>query len=130
MQQKGFLVCLLITFACASFSPRGKEKVPESIVFETSLGSVTFDHVTHREYTKNWCATCHHTRDPGERQRCRTCHKGKIATDEDDPPSFWDVKMNLCRGCHRERNAAGGESNAPVDCMQCHSIKKVSDYRN
>lgn len=98
---------------------------PESIVFQTSLGSVTFFHNKHERYLKNDCAKCHHVQGEKKKQACRHCHKRKTETAEEDPPSFYDVKMAFCRGCHREKRAARKASKAPVFCKECHNVKEI-----
>ena len=35
------------------------EKPPQTIVFETKMGNVTFQHAKHIERAKNDCTTCH-----------------------------------------------------------------------
>ena len=108
-------------------------RAPKVVVFESSLGPVRFDHAHHVRDLNLECPTCHHPR-PGEAkpqpraerpEACRKCHQERSETAEGDPPSFYDVKMKLCRGCHLDRKTVDRDSRAPTDCEQCHDIRKA-----
>jgi len=96
------------------------------IIYDTSLGPVTFYHDKHVEHTNNDCIKCHHVKDGEEKQSCRPCHKKKSETAAGDPLSFYDVKMKFCRGCHREIRSDNPKSIAPTLCRECHDVKKIN----
>jgi len=97
----------------------------QTIIFEASLGPVTFLHDKHQEITNNDCSICHHLKDEKGKQACRQCHKRKNETFEDDPLSFYDVKMQFCRNCHRGKNSQVENPKAPVSCRDCHDVKAI-----
>jgi len=101
-------------------------KGPEIVVFPANLGSVSFDHRMHQDQLEGKCDHCHHPLAANSlRQRCRDCHKRKAETTDNDPASFYDIKMSLCRGCHREKLNVDKTSIAPVNCKGCHNVKEI-----
>ncbi len=127
--QKGSWAFMVLGFILLPVTLRAEGVGPELMVFKTRLGSVTFLHHNHGEYVNGECAKCHHTTAQSNQQACRNCHKSKPETLEGDPVSFYDVKMGLCRDCHREKRAAGEASKAPVLCEECHNVKEIRDSR-
>lgn len=100
---------------------------PDRILFETKLGPVAFAHSGHAQLLNQGCTGCHHQEKKGDRQPCRRCHKKKAETAEGDPPSFYQVKMDFCRGCHLERREGGSSAKAPIHCERCHDIRKMAN---
>ncbi len=118
-----FVVCLI--FVRHYFTkPARMEKPPAIITFEADLGPVTFYHTKHQQYLKENCVLCHH-KNKENIYACRKCHKKKKDTVEGDPISFYDVKMNLCRGCHQRYLEQDTSSKAPIHCNECHDVKKI-----
>ncbi len=101
-------------------------KGPEIVIFPANLGSVSFGHRMHQDQLEGKCDHCHHPLAANSlRQRCRDCHKRKAETTDNDPASFYDIKMSLCRGCHREKLNVDKTSIAPVNCKGCHNVKEI-----
>jgi|GEM_PF-571438 len=116
-------ICLL--FSCSLFTRTAKIKPgPKVITFEADLGPVLFHHRKHQLYLKQNCVTCHH-RGSEKTPACRSCHKKKKVTMEGDPIAFFDVKMNLCRGCHQRERDQETSLKAPIHCSECHDTKKI-----
>ena len=122
---KTFWFWILLIFFLCSLTLGEQNKGPETILFSSILGSVRFYHHKHRTLISNDCLKCHHLKDENKKQACRDCHKGKNETTTGDPPSFYHVKMNLCRGCHREKRNADRKAKAPVNCRECHNVKEL-----
>ncbi len=97
---------------------------PETVIFSTRFGPVTFLHAKHQAFAPQQCATCHHQTAQGTTHACRSCHKGSTETKEGDPLSFSEVKMKFCRGCHARRKDEDQTSKAPVACEECHRVKE------
>jgi hypothetical protein len=117
-------VCMLLSCKhCKELA--APEQTPELIVFTAELGPVSFPHKRHRQLLQNNCTQCHHRGSEKDRH-CRTCHKRKIETKEGDPASFFDVKMNFCRGCHQQLRDNETSARAPVHCTECHDVKKIN----
>lgn len=102
-----------------------RDSGPESVVFDTPLGPVSFAHERHRDSLGIECLKCHHGPEGVKAPSCRSCHKKKAETGEGDPRSFYQVKMEFCRGCHLERKENEQSTRAPVNCEQCHDMKKM-----
>jgi len=73
---------------------------PPDVVFESSIGNVTFPHARH---LKMGCQTCHHQIKAGPLQ---TPH-----------PDYLDSTWIHCDTCHSEEAASGG---AYYKCSLCH----------
>lgn len=98
---------------------------PETIRFETGIGSATLDHRGHQVRVGIDCRVCHHPEDKGAKKPCGNCHKGRVeALQEGGAPAYFDVKMKLCRGCHLEKREADRASQAPIHCAECHDIRE------
>jgi hypothetical protein len=100
-------------------------EIPNAIIYNASLGPVFFLHDKHLEITSNNCDLCHHLKEAERKKACRDCHKKKADMVEGDPISFFDVKMNFCRGCHTKARAASQKSPAPTACSECHQVKSI-----
>lgn len=99
---------------------------PDTVIFSTTFGPVPFTHDKHQAFVPQQCATCHHPTAQGTTYTCRTCHKRSIETKEGDPPSFSEVKMKFCRGCHVRRKEGDQTAKAPVACEGCHEVNPSS----
>lgn len=120
------MVALALAFlAGGAASEPVLERGPDRVVFETTLGPVSFDHGRHRDSLGIECLKCHHGPAQAASRACRSCHKKKAETAEGDAPSFYQVKMEFCRGCHLEKKENDRLSRAPVNCEQCHDMKKM-----
>ncbi len=106
------LFILLLILGCLTFtSLGGAEKPPESLVFESKLGNVTFDHAKHVERASDDCTACHEKLFPQSRAPLNfkaAMHKKAEAA------------KTSCAGCHVD----GGTSFATKGkCKTCH-VKK------
>jgi hypothetical protein len=116
--------CLLLSCKqCRELA--AQRPAPNIIIFAAELGQVSFPHISHQQYVKNNCAVCHHEGSEKD-HRCRNCHKRKVETKEGDPRAFFDVKMNLCRGCHQKLRDNETSTKAPIHCTECHDVKKIN----
>jgi len=133
LQEQVMIVKILLALLAASLlfsckhcaSPAAREPGPELITFTAELGPVVFPHRSHQQQLKNSCVQCHHTGSEKD-HHCRHCHKRKIETKEGDPIAFFDVKMNLCRGCHQQLRDNESSTKAPIHCTECHDVKKIN----
>lgn len=104
-----FFAILSLTFV-VSVSPafQEKEKAPDSIVFESKMGKVTFDHKKHDERAKGKCETCHP----------KPWAKGKGALNyKAAAHKTAEAAKASCATCHVE----GGMSFASKgNCAKCH----------
>ena len=124
-------ILLVLLSACLLFSCKhcikpavDTESGSEIIMFAAELGPVTFPHRNHQQHLKNGCVQCHHKGSEKD-HHCRHCHKRKIETKEGDAVAFFDVKMNLCRGCHQQLRDNETSTRAPIHCTECHDVKKI-----
>jgi len=83
---------LLITLMLVAFTLT-LAYATDSVKYENSKGTVTFDHKTH-----------------GEKLGCDACHKGEPAKIEIDKNAAHGA---ACKDCHKEK---GG----PTKCNDCH----------
>lgn len=99
---------------------KAQDKGQESYIFEAKPGNVTFTHWKHQDELKIDCMSCHHKTEAGATPKaCTTCHKiGVTTVPEGEPPTMKDAAHHLCRGCHKEKAAAGEK--APTKCLECH----------
>lgn len=85
-----------------------EKKVPATIVFESKMGNVTFQHLKHQERVKGDCKVCH----------------DKLFPQSKAPLNFKagmhkpaEAKKISCAGCH----VAGGTAFATKgNCNKCH----------
>ena len=118
-----FIICLF--FSCCRFTRPAKINTgPEVITFEADLGPVLFHHRKHQHSLKQNCVICHH-KGSEKTPACRSCHKKKKDTAEEDPICFFEVKMSLCRGCHQRERDQETSTKAPIHCNECHDTKKI-----
>jgi hypothetical protein len=117
--QLGWVTFLSLLILAAETVPEG----PGTIRFETDIGPATLDHRGHQKRLNHDCAVCHHQEERGGRKPCGSCHKLRLEVEEGGPPSYFDVKMKLCRGCHLEEREKDRASKAPIECSECHDIR-------
>ena len=123
-------ILLALLSACLLFSCNyciklvSIEPGPALITFTAELGPVAIPHRSHQQQLKNSCMQCHHKGSEKD-HHCRHCHKRKIETKEGDPVAFFDVKMNVCRGCHQQLRDNETSTKAPIHCTECHDVKKI-----
>jgi hypothetical protein len=98
---------------------------PDTIVYTSARGTVTFTHGSHARMTD--CVSCHHESRPekplqSEFQKCGACH-----TDPATEPvrtswraAFHDTvkKEGMCYTCHKAEAANGRQ--VPMQCGECH----------
>lgn len=102
--------CLLLLMVLL-VSPMGAfaehHQGPEQVIFETTIGTITFLHVEHQAKISD-CTECHHK--GVDKGKCRNCHtlEGK-----DDIPKAYHAFHVQCKGCHRN-------SSGPTHCKGCH----------
>jgi ribosomal protein L40E len=132
LQPVMFIRFMVITLAaCLFFSCKqcreltAQQPAPTIIICSAELGPVSFPHISHQQYLKNNCVPCHHAGSEND-HHCRHCHKRKLETKEGDPRAFFDVKMNLCRGCHQQLRDNETSARAPIHCTECHDVKKIN----
>ncbi|MBN2466583.1 MAG: cytochrome c3 family protein [Deltaproteobacteria bacterium] len=119
------LVCIsLLLIPTYGFLSDNPDQLPDVIIFESSLGPVSFHHDRHLKETREDCTVCHHAAKSPVRS-CRRCHKHPNETGAGDPLPFYEVKMTFCRDCHRTRNNPEDREWAPVSCRGCHDVKQI-----
>ncbi len=118
MMRKLICIFVLAGFVVAGLMATGAFAAKDEIVFDASMGKVTFPHKKHSETLKIDCVKCHHTWKPGETsgKKCEECHK-KAA--EGKTPSMKDAAHKTCKGCHDELKKANKPA-GPTGCTQCH----------
>ena len=117
--KKGLIsVGVLVGFVLSSLMVTGAFAAKDEIVFDASMGKVTFPHKKHSETLKIDCLKCHHTWKQGETSGkvCRECHKGSV---EGKTLSVKDAFHNTCKACHDEAKKANKPA-GPTGCTQCH----------
>ena len=93
---------------------------PEDIIMKTKEAKkpAEFPHRFHQEVMG--CMSCHHAKGQIVTiKKCATCHNEEMENEK-----LNNLKLAghaLCRGCHKEVNAAGKE--APKKCSGCHPLK-------
>ena len=119
------LLFAILFFSCTYCIKPAVETEPgsEIITFTAELGPVAFPHRSHQQQLKNSCVQCHHKGSEKD-HHCKHCHKRKIETKEGDPVAFFDVKMNVCRGCHQQLRDNETSTKTPIHCTECHDVKK------
>jgi predicted CXXCH cytochrome family protein len=112
---------ILVGFGLSILMATGAFAAKDEIVFDASMGKVTFTHKKHSETLKIDCLKCHHTWKQGETsgKKCTECHK---AAAEGSTPSIKDASHKTCKGCHDEAKKADKPA-GPTGCTQCH-VKK------
>lgn len=98
---------------------------PDTVVFNTSRGTVTFLHAKHAEASE--CSSCHHESRPEkpletERQKCRDCHTEEpvapMATSLRNAMHDTEAREGTCFTCHKAEAAKG--VTVPTRCADCH----------
>jgi len=118
MKKRLLSMVVLVGFVLSSLMVTGAFAAKDEIVFDASMGKVTFAHKKHSETLKIDCLKCHHTWKQGETsgKKCMECHKagaeGKVLTAK-------DAFHNTCKGCHDEAKKANKPA-GPTGCTQCH----------
>ena len=112
---------ILVGFGLSILMATGAFAAKDEIVFDASMGKVTFAHKKHSETLKIDCLKCHHTWKQGETsgKKCLECHK---AGPEGKGLSAKEVFHKTCKGCHDEAKKANKPA-GPTGCTQCH-VKK------
>jgi len=118
MKKRLISIAVLVGFVFAGLMVTGAFAAKDEIVFDASMGKVTFVHKKHSETLKIDCLKCHHTWKQGETsgKKCMDCHK---ASAEGKAPSVKDAFHNTCKGCHDEAKKANKPA-GPTGCTQCH----------
>lgn len=86
-----------------------KPKAPETVVFESTKGKVTFNHSAHAEAYA--CKDCHHKTEEGSTpKKCKECHENTF--------TVFHSKSSVysCVGCHKQAGAGPGYT----PCSGCH----------
>jgi c(7)-type cytochrome triheme protein len=98
------LVGLLLVVALVALAA----DAPKTMVFESKMGNVTFDHAKHGERVKNDCKACH----------------DKLFTQSKAPLNYKaamhktaEAAKTSCAGCH---HAGGAAFEAKGNCNKCH----------
>jgi len=85
------------------------EKPPETLIFKTKMGNVTFQHAKHVEYAKGDCATCH----PKLFQQSATAPLNFKA----NMHKTAEANKTSCAFCH---NPGGPAFPTAGNCAKCH----------
>lgn len=104
------LFALLFALACLTLvGLQAQEKeAPDTIVFESKMGNVTFDHAKHTERVKEDCTACHEKLFPQSRAPLKYAEKMHQVA---------EASKTSCAGCH----VAGGTAFAAKgNCKTCH----------
>ena len=93
----------------AAPKPAAKPKMPDVVVYESSVGDV---HFPHRAHLKKKCKTCHHQ-----------IHAAELNTPHDE---YLDSAWINCRTCHTESSEFTGKY---YKCSSCHhpAPQNISD---
>ena len=77
MKKRLLSMLVLVGFVLSSLMVTGAFAAKDEIVFDASMGKVTFAHKKHSETLKIDCLKCHHTWKQGETsgKKCMECHK-------------------------------------------------------
>ncbi len=95
MKKTAITLIALFAFAASAFAA-GKEV----IVFNASMGKVSFPHKKHQELLKA--------------EGCKACHPALFPMKEDNPGK--DKAHKACGDCHAKNNGP----KTTKDCMKCH----------
>ena len=90
---------------CAALAVAEDHQGPDQVVFETTIGTITFEHIQHQSKISD-CAECHHM--GIEEGRCTDCHGSNP-----EIPRLTTAFHGQCKGCHRN-------SSGPTNCKGCH----------
>ena len=104
------VIFFLVGVICYAAFPEDVPDEPVRIMFQSTAGSVLFDHQGHLSDSGYGleCESCHHE-DYDDPQSCGECHN------EDEDVSRVDAFHGQCKGCHEE-------DSGPVECSECHVL--------
>jgi len=102
------ICCVALVLALGAFAQDAE--TPEDIVFETSMGHVTFSHATHVDHAEDGCEACHDSLFPTSREDLKFkegMHRPAVTAKES------------CGGCHNP-DGPGFDASAMANCGKCH----------
>jgi c(7)-type cytochrome triheme protein len=110
----GLMDTLFVVFVILAWLTLGTAQgadPPKTIVFETKMGNVTFEHAKHQERVKGDCAVCHE----------------KLFKQSREPINYKpgmhkpaEANKTACAGCH---HAGGMAFESKGNCNTCHQKK-------
>lgn len=107
------------------------ETIPDDkavITFESTKGTVTFNHLLHGTVRGIECTSCHHTLHPGEQVKpCGVCHKktpNEVAGFSVLAPKTSKAYHDKCKGCHKYTVEELQKPAGPTKCKLCHVKNK------
>jgi len=116
------IVLFVVGLVCYTAFSQNKPEDPIRIMLKSTAGNVLFDHKEHVSEDGYGidCEDCHHEYDEEDEETkpeaCGECHLAEMDEDEDDEgPKRMDAFHFQCNGCHEE-------TDAPLDCAQCHVL--------
>lgn len=120
-------VATLVALAAAIFGcmAGGETKTTDRAYFQSSAGSVLFDHGEHGRSIGS-CAPCHHDLYNAEQATsCEECHDDGVEADEFEHAELKEIHSRDCSKCHQE----SGEEDQAASCRECHPGKQESEQR-
>ncbi len=105
---KRLLLLLMVAglVACMASAVVAEDHIgPKEVVFDTTIGTINFQHIQHQGKISD-CTECHHK--GIEEGKCTGCHGV-----EKDIPRLTKAFHGQCKGCHRN-------SSGPTSCKGCH----------
>jgi hypothetical protein len=105
------VILFVVGVICYAAYPVEVPDEPVRIMFDSTAGSVLFDHRGHLSESGYGldCVSCHHE-DADDPASCSDCHE------EDSDVNRVDAFHIQCKGCHEEEEAG------PVACSACHVL--------
>jgi c(7)-type cytochrome triheme protein len=107
----GLIATLFVVLLIPNFLTLGTAQgadPPKTMVFESKMGNVTFDHAKHQERVKGDCTVCHEKLFP--QSRAPINYKAGM-----HKPA--EAKKAACAGCH---HAGGMSFESKGNCNTCH----------
>lgn len=121
-------VCLITALICYSVPAKHAAESPTRIMFDTTGGSILFEHYRHIQEWGLSCDHCHHSIiAPAAAQTvsCGSCHReGSQGLKALGTNGTFDHTMHSedvgvsCNGCHHD--LANGNDQLPQACGSCH----------
>lgn len=105
-------IILTLSLLCFSLIFAQDKEPPETIVFETRNGNVTFQHKTHIDRENKKCETCHDAVFPKD-SKAPLNYKPKIHKEA-------EANKTSCATCHV---ATGKAFESKGNCSRCHEKK-------